>query len=102
MITENAANLYELQGDKLTISYSTSNIAGQPAFTLQFGRKPALTFKKSEIKTTKSPIGTLVTVVTETVPDLKTVSFSLLLPDVNLQDSRKANIKAMGIITTAK
>jgi len=55
MAMDNVANLYELQGDKVLVTYSTTNIAGQPLFTLQLGRK-TLIFKKSEIKTTKSPV----------------------------------------------
>jgi hypothetical protein len=101
MATDNVANLYELQGDKVLVTYSTTNIAGQPLFTLQLGRK-TLTFKKSEIKTTKSPVGTLVTVLTETVPDLRTVTFTLVLPDINLQQSTKVNTRAIGIVTTSK
>src|SRR3954453_20837218 len=101
MAIDNVANLYELQGDKVLVTYSTTNIAGQPLFTLQLGRK-TLTFKKSEIKTTKFPVGTLVTVLTETVPDLRTVTFTLVLPDVNLQQSTKVNIKTIGIVTTSK
>lgn len=101
MATDNVANLYELQGDKVLVIYSTTNIVGQPLFTLQVGRK-TLTFKTSEIKTTKSPMGTLVTVLTETVPDLRTVTFSLVLPDVNLQQSTKVNIKALAVVTTSK
>ena len=98
---DTAPNLYELHGDKLQVTYSTTNIAGQPTFTFQQGRK-ILTFKKSDIKITKTPIGTLVTVLVETVPDLKTVTFSLALPDVNLQQSTKVNIKTIGILTTSK
>lgn len=101
MPTDTAPNLYELHGDKLQVTYSTTSIAGQPIFTFQQGRK-TLNFKKTEIKTTKTPIGTLVTVLIETVPDLKTVTFSLALPDVNLQQSTKVNIKTVGILTTSK
>lgn len=99
--TVTVPNLFELEGEKLKVTYSTSSIAGGPTFTFQQGRK-ILNFKKNEIQTTKTPIGTLVTVVIETVPDLKTVTFSLLLPDVNLQESTKVSIKAGGILTTSK
>ena len=51
----------------------------------------------------KTPIGTLVTVTIDETPDLKKVLFSLVLPDVNLQQSgKKANIKTIGIIATIK
>jgi len=101
MPTDSAPNLYELYGEKLQVTYSTTSIAGQATFTFQQGRK-ILTFKKSDIKITKTPIGTLVTVLVETVPDVKTVTFSLALPDVNLQQSTKVNIKTVGILTTSK
>ena len=101
MPTNNAPNLYELQGEKLKVTYATTNIAGQPTFTLQQGRK-TLNFDKNQIQTAKIPIGSLVTVTVETVPDLKTITFSLLLPDVNMQESTKVSIKAVGILTTSK
>jgi len=101
MPTDNVANLFELQGEKLQVTYTPTSIAGQPLFTYTQGRK-TLTFKKSEIRTTKSPIGTLVTVQIDAVPDQKIVFFSLLLPDVNLLQSTKLSIKALGITTTSK
>jgi hypothetical protein len=94
-------NLYELQGDKTKVTYSTSSITGKPLFTIWLGRK-TLNFSGNEIKVDGTPIGTLVTVTIETVPDLKTVTFSLLLPAVNLPESNKVSIKALGILTTAK
>jgi hypothetical protein len=101
MQADTAPNLYELNGDNLQVTYSTTSIAGQPIFTFQQGRK-TLSFKKSEIKITKTPIGTLVSVLIEAIPDLKTVTFALVLPDVNLQQSTKVNIKTVGILTTSK
>jgi hypothetical protein len=94
-------NLYELQGDKLGITYASSSISGQPQLELRHGRK-SLHFSGTEIQTGKTPIGTMVTVTIEDTPDLKKVSFSLLLPDVNLQQSTKVNIKTLGIVTTVK
>ena len=95
-------NLYELQGDKVRITYSTSSISGQPQFNFSQGRK-ALHLSGTDIQTVKTPIGTLVTVTIDETPDLKKVLFSLVLPDVNLQQSgKKANIKTIGIITTIK
>lgn len=94
-------NLYELQGDKTKVTYSTTSIAGQALFNIRLGRK-TLNFTGDDIHVDGTPIGTLVTVTIETVPDLKTVTFSLLLPAVNLQQSTKASIKAIGILTTAK
>jgi hypothetical protein len=95
-------NLYEVQGDKFRVTYSTSSISGQPQFDLRQGRK-ALHFSGTEIETGKTLIGTLVTVAIEEIPDLKRVLFSLLLPDVSLQPSgKKVNIRTIGIVTTLK
>ena len=98
---ETVPNLYELQGGKVRITYSTSSISGQPQFDFRQARK-TLHFSGTELQTTKTLIGTLVTVTIEQTPDLKSVTFSLLLPDVNLQQSGKVNIKAIGIFTTTK
>ena len=98
---ETTPNLYELQGDKVQITYSSSSISGQPKFEFRQGRKP-LQFSGTEIQTEKTLIGTLVTITIEETPDLKRVTFSLLLPDFNLQQSGKVNIKTIGIVTTTK
>lgn len=96
-----APNLYELTGTRLKVTYSSSSIAGKPLMTIRQGRKDQQ-FTGNEIKTDKTQIGQLITVTTETQPDRKTVLFSVLLPDVNLPDSLKANIKTEAVITTIK
>ena len=96
-----APNLYELTGTRLKVTYSSSSIAGKPLMTIRQGRKDQQ-FTGNEIKTDKTPIGQLITVTTETQPDRKTVLFSVLLPDVNLPDSQKANIKTEAEVTTIK
>jgi hypothetical protein len=101
MASITAPNLFELHGDRITVTYSTTSITGKPLLTLQRGRK-TLNFSGTEIRAQELPIGTLITVTIETVPDLKTVVFSLLLPGVNLEQSTKVNIKAIGIFTTTK
>jgi hypothetical protein len=101
MPTDTTPNFYELQGDKLKVSYTTTGLTGQPTFTLQQGRK-TLTFDKNQIQTARVPIGSLVTVTIETVPDVKATTFSLVLPDVNMQNSTKVSIKTIGILTTSK
>jgi hypothetical protein len=98
---ETGPNLYELQGGKVRITYSTSSISGQPQLDFRQGRK-TLHFSGTDIETARTPIGTLVTVTIEQTPDLKRVTFSLLLPDVSLQQSGKVNIKAIGIFTATK
>ncbi len=96
-----APNLYELSGTRLKVTYSSSSIAGKPLLTIRQGRKDQQ-FTGNEIKTDKTQIGQLVTVTLETQPDRKTVLFSVLLPEVNLPDSLKSNIKTEAIVTTIK
>lgn len=96
-----APNLYELTGTRLKVTYSSSSIAGKPLMTIRQGRKDQQ-FTGNEIKTDKTQIGQLITVTLETQPDRKTVLFSVLLPDVNLPDSQKANIKTEAVVTTIK
>lgn len=96
-----APNLYELSGTRLKVTYSSSSIAGKPLLTIRQGRKDQQ-FTGNEIKTDKTQIGQLITVTQETQPDRKTVLFSVLLPDVNLPDSGKSNIKTEAVVTTIK
>jgi hypothetical protein len=98
---QSAANLFELEGDKIKVTYSTTSISGKPQFDFHQGRK-SLHFSGSEIQTGKTPIGSLITVTIENQPDSKRILFSLLVPDVNLPPSNKASIKTIGILTTAK
>ena len=94
-------NLYELKGGKLTITYSTSSIAGTAQFSFKKGSQTK-TFSGSQIRTQTAATGTLVTVDIESVPDLKTVTFTLVLPQVNLGTKTSAKIATIGITTTAK
>jgi len=101
MAVVNEPNLFELQGGNIKVTYSTSGIIGQPQFSFKRGRT-VLNFGGNQIRSEKAAIGTLVTVTIETVPDLRTVLFSLMLPIVNLQQASKVNLKTIGILTTEK
>ena len=74
-------NLYELNGPSLTVTYSTSGIAGEPQLVLTDadGRR---TFAGVVIRAQETELGRLVTVELEHVPDLATEKFGLLLPAV--------------------
>src|SRR5262245_14809094 len=76
-------NLFNLAGEGLTVSYSTTSIDGKPRFTFKKGRK-TLTFAGSEITSVAAGIGTLVSVVIAQVPDKSTTTFSVLLPAIKL------------------
>ncbi|TAN67821.1 MAG: hypothetical protein EPN17_10635 [Methylobacter sp.] len=100
--SDQAANLYDLQGKDLHISYSTTGIDGKPHFTYQHGKK-ILNFSGDQIRTVGTEIGTLVTVTIVNTVDTGSTSFSLLIPAVNLdQTTREAPIKTEGITTIHK
>ncbi|MBM3735174.1 MAG: hypothetical protein FJW39_05245 [Acidobacteria bacterium] len=98
---QNEPNLYELQGGNLTVSYSTSSISGKPLFNYKKGRT-MLSFMGDQIRTQSTGIGTLVTVDIEFIPDLRTVTFTLVVPQVNLPPKNKARIVTIGITTASK
>lgn len=94
-------NLYQLKGGNLTVTYSTSSIAGTPQFSF---KKGAVTknFSGTQIRAVPTGLSTLVTVDLDAVPDLKTVTFTLVLPRVNLGTKTSVKIATIGITTTSK
>ncbi len=97
--TSHAPNLYELEGfGGLRVTYSTTSIAGVPLFNYSYHGKDHA-FRGDEIRTQKTEIGQLVTVTLEAVPDLHTITFTLLIPTVNLDEKNEARIQTDGIRT---
>jgi len=99
--TAASPNLYELSGDRVAVTYSTTSIDGKPRFSYRKGRQ-TLDFAGSDIKSESTGIGTLVSVVIASVPDKGTTSFSLLLPAIQLGDSKRVSLRTIGIETLAK
>lgn len=59
-------------------------------------------FRGDEINIQDSAIGQVITVTLESIPDLRTVTFSLILPIVTVMpQSAGARIRVPGITTTA-
>ncbi len=84
-------NLYELESIDLNtrdtrIIYSTSGFTGEPNFNYKDAQREK-SFTGKEIRTQNTEIGILVTVELEAVPDLKTLTATLLVPGINLEDS---------------
>jgi len=100
MAATSTPNLFELSGDGITVSYSTTSIDGKPRFTYKRGRQ-TLNFAGKEITSTSVQIGTLVSVVIANVPDKGTTTFSVLLPAFRLADTKKANFRTIGITTVS-
>jgi hypothetical protein len=94
------ANLFELHGNSIHVTYSSTNILGGPILSYRDDQK-SLSFRGEEIMISETELGELITVTLETIPDLKTVTFSLILPIVTVMpQSGGIRIKVPGITTT--
>lgn len=95
-------NQYELQGEGVRVSYSTTSISGKPQLSFTKGRK-TINFTGDDIRLSDTAIGSLVTVTIAADPDKSSTSFSLLLPAIQLaKESSKQSFRAVGITTTNK
>lgn len=95
---EKIPTLYQLQNQHIKVTYSTTSFSGQPLLDYQDQQK-TLHFAGDEIRTTDTEIGRLVTVTIYKTVDTGSVTFSLLLPAVNLGQSNEARIATKGITT---
>jgi hypothetical protein len=95
------ANLFELSGGGIQVTYSTSSFTGQPLFSYRDGSTNRQ-FTGSEIQITATSMGRLVTVTLETIPDLRTVTFTLILSTVHvISGSAGTCFDVPGITATA-
>lgn len=90
--------LFVIKGVGIEITYSTSSFSGPPLLTYKDWQR-TLTFQGDEIRQLDSEIGQQVTVIIEQIPDLRTVTFTLLLPVINL-DEPESRFRTLGIIAT--
>ena len=94
------ANLFELSDDHIQVTYSSSSFAGSPLLNYRDGTINR-EFGGDEIRSVETEIGELLTVTLEQIPDLRTVTFTLILPLVNvLPGSAGTHIQVPGITTT--
>jgi hypothetical protein len=93
-------NQYDLLGQGVTISYSTSNIVGQAQLSLKLGRQ-SLNFTGNEITVLDTGIGSLITVTTAKTVDSGFTTFSFLLPAISLATA-KQTFQTIGLTTVHK
>ena len=94
------ANLFELSGRDIHVTYSTTSILGGPLFSYRDNDRN-VSFRGDQIEVLETQFGQLVTVTIEQIPDLRTVRFTLVLPVVTVMpQSGGTHIKAGGITTT--
>jgi len=79
-------NFYELWGKHVRLSYSTRSLSGVPMLHYQNGKR-SWDFKGDEIRVASSELGEEVSVTLQVVPDLQSVTLTVLIPGINLVDS---------------
>ncbi|MBR8832629.1 MAG: hypothetical protein DSM106950_00935 [Stigonema ocellatum SAG 48.90 = DSM 106950] len=96
------ANSFQLSGGSVVVSYSETSISGVPLLNYR-DNNINLNFSGQEITVQKTELGQLITVTLESVSDLRTVTFTLILPLVNLNTgSETIRIAVPGITTTTR
>lgn len=95
-------NMYELRHGSTRVTYSLTGPAGpDPRFTYE-ERGQTRTFERDQIETTGTPVGTLITVMLNLVPDAEKTTFSLMLPSVNLVGKTSCDIATFGLTTVQR
>ena len=93
------SNLFELRCDGIRITYATSSFAGPPQLSYA-GPEGERSFSGDEIESLPSALGTEVTVTLDSVPDLHTITLTLLLPAIDLPVAGGARFDALAIVST--
>lgn len=92
-------NLFELAGEYTQITYSTTSITGQPQFNYQDQQRD-VNVAGDDIRSLETEIGTLVTVTLEVIPDLHTLTVTLLVPQINLDVGNEGPLSTLTVLTT--
>jgi hypothetical protein len=93
-------NSFELSGYDVELRYDTTSIAGRPQLHFREGQRD-VTRSGDGIDSLDLPIGTLVSIEVESVPDASVVTVSVLIPTVNLDDG-EAELETVAIETTSR
>lgn len=93
-------NNYELTGKNFSIFYSTTSLAGEPQLTLVRASGRQRQFIGDEIRYQETDIGQHVTVVLRQISDLKTISLTVLIPDINLEAGETALFETRAFFTS--
>lgn len=91
------ANLFELWGRGIHVSYSTTSIAGIALFHYKaWGVEHS--FQGAEIRVDETELGRQVSVTLETIPDLKTTTFTVVIPKVSVGgENARVRFSAVGV-----
>jgi hypothetical protein len=94
------ANLFELRGGSIQVTYSSTSVLGGPILSYRDPQR-SLSFRGNDIAIEETALGELITVTLEAIPDLRTVTFTLILPIVTvMRQSSGTYIRVPGVTTT--
>ena len=93
--------LFELSGDGIHVTYTTSSIQGKPLFNYHDNFQ-VRNFSGSEIETVETIVGKLVSVFLIRTIDGGSTSFTVLIPSIHLPPSNVSNVRTEGITTLHK
>lgn len=89
------ANSFRLRLDERPVTYSTTSLIGVPLVSIGDQQ-----FSGDELLIEDTTLGQQVSVVTEQIPDLKTVTFTLIVPTVLLDGTKPAKIEFASVTAT--
>jgi hypothetical protein len=93
-------NQFNLQGNGVTVSYSSTSFTGAPQFSYRDATHD-VDRSGDDIRSEDTQIGTLVTIGIVVTPDVEAVSFSLVVPRVNLgPNNQPVTLQTIGVRTT--
>ena len=93
------ANLFELRGSDIRITYASSSLSGAPQLTYN-GPHGRQMFSGDDIDARETALGTEVTVTVEEDSDLQVVTLTLVLPDVRAENGHVKPLETIAICTT--
>ncbi len=77
-------NLYQLQGRGVHVTYSSTSLTGEPRLIYTTATQTT-TYRGADVREERTGLGLLVTVTTAFHPDINFTTFSVMIPDINLQ-----------------
>lgn len=95
------ANLFELSSRTIHVTYSTTSVLGGPILSYR-DTTLSRSFRGEEIRIENTALGEVITVTLETISDLRTVTFCLIVPIVTVMpQSSGTQVKVVGVTATA-
>src|SRR4051812_924741 len=92
-------NLFELSGEYTQITYSTTSITGRPQFSYA-GPQGDTRVEGEQIQTLLTGLGTEATVEIVSEPDRRTVTLTVLLPEIRITRGEELKFGSIAVFTT--